>query len=68
MLLRPRKFKYKNLHKRRRFRFNTKTRLNFGQVGIRLLQPLRLNSKQMFRYKLFLKKAAKRSDKTLRQA
>ena len=68
MLLRPRKFKYKNLSKRRSFRFSIKTNLLFGHTGLLLLQPLRLNAKQMFRYKLFLKKAAKRSDKTLRRA
>lgn len=68
MLLRPRKFKYKNIYKRRFFRFANKAGLKFGHVGLQLRQPLRLNSKQMFRYKLFLKKASKRSDKTLRYA
>lgn len=68
MSLRPRKFKYKNIHKRRFFRFsNLKVnKLTYGQLGLVLLQPLRLNSKQIFRYKLFFKKASRRSDKTLR--
>lgn len=55
------------MHKRRFFRFPIKTSLIFGQVGLLLTQPLRLNSKQMFRYKLFLKKSSKRTDKTLRR-
>lgn len=68
MLLRPRKFKRKNITKRRRLRFFKKSILAYGQIGLVLLQPLRLNSKQIFRYKLFFKKASKRSDKTLRKA
>lgn len=42
-------------------------KLNYGQFGLRILQPLWVNSKQIFRYKLLLKKAAKRSDKTSRK-
>jgi len=64
--LRPRKFSYKNIHKRRFFRYSKPTNLLYGQVGLVILQPLRLNSKQIFRYKLFLKKASRKSDKTLR--
>ena len=41
--------------------------LNFGQIGLVLKKPIRLNSKKIFRIKLFLKKAAKRSDKTRRK-
>ena len=66
MSLRPRKFIYKNIHKRRFFRFSKNTKLLYGQIGLVLLQPLRLTSKQIFRYKLFLKKASRKSDKTLR--
>lgn len=66
MLLRPRKFPHKNIHKRRSFRFSGGTKFRFGQVGLVILQPLRLNSKQLYRYKLFLKKASRRSDRTLR--
>lgn len=67
MLLRPRKFKYKNSHKRRFFRFFTDSKFNYGYIGLRLLRPVRLNSKQIFRFKLFLKKSSRRSDKTLRK-
>jgi large subunit ribosomal protein L16 len=67
LLLRPRKFQYKNLHKHRRV-INAKiNKLTYGQYGLRILQPLWVNNKQIFRYKLFLKKAAKRSDKTSRK-
>ena len=66
MLLRPRKFTYKNIFKRRSFRFSKLTKLLFGNIGLLLLQPLRLNSKHVFRYKLFLKKAARKFDITLR--
>jgi len=41
--------------------------LSFGNSGLLLLQPLKLTSRQIFRYKLFFKKAYKRSDKTLRK-
>lgn len=66
MALRPRKFTHKNIHKRRFFRFTTLTELIFGNIGLLLVQPLRLNSKQVFRYKLFLKKSSRKFDKTLR--
>ena len=66
MLLRPRKFKHKNIFKRRSFRFTKLTQLIFGNIGLLLLQPLRLNSKQVFRYKIFLKKSSRKFDKTLR--
>lgn len=68
MVLQPRKFKYKLLQKSRKLPINQKpTKLNFGQIGLALKQPLRLNSKKIFRVKLFLKKSAKRSDKTRRR-
>ena len=67
MLLRPRKFTHKSTFKRRRFVTFKKAALNYGQFGLRILQPLWVNSKQIFRYKLLLKKAAKRADKTSRK-
>ena len=68
MVLQPRKFKYKLLQKNRKLPVKRKlTKLNFGQIGLALRQPLRLNSKKIFRIKLFLKKSAKRSDKTRRR-
>lgn len=67
MLLRPRKFAHKSLHKRRRIITFKRCSLSYGHFGLRLLQPLWVNNKQVFRYKLFLKKAAKRVDKTSRK-
>ena len=69
MVLQPRRFKYKLRQKKRSLlvRQSPKKNLNFGQVGLILLQPIRLNSKRLFRIKLFLKKAAKRSESTRRK-
>ena len=68
MVLRPRKFKYKNIQKRRKNNFYPrKGKLLYGQAGLILLQPLRLQNKQIFRFKLVLKKSARRSDKTRRK-
>ena len=69
MVLQPRKFKFKLKHKRRRLNFNVRSPkpLIFGGVGLVLTRPLTINSKKMFRLKLFLKKAARRSDKTGRK-
>mgnify|MGYP006445494649 CR=1 FL=1 len=68
MLLRPRKFLFKNRQKKRKF-INSKltSKLNYGQVGLKLLQPVKLFSKQMFRFKLYIKKGSRRSDKTGRK-
>lgn len=41
-------------------------KLVFGQFGLILLRPLRLNSKKIFKFKIFLKKAVKKGDKTKR--
>lgn len=68
MLLRPRKFKFKNRHKKRSYLLPRVNSLVYGQVGLKILQPIRLYSKQMFRFKLFIKKAARRSDKTSRKS
>lgn len=69
MVLQPRKFKYKLKHKRRRMNFKVRrfTKLFYGQCGLVLTKPLFLNSKKMFRLKLFLKKSARRTDKTARR-
>ena len=66
MLLRPRKFFYKNFQKKRSFKFFKRLKLSYGIAGLYLLQPLKLTSKQIFKYKLFLKKSTRKSDKTLR--
>ena len=67
MLLRPRKFKYKNIFKRRSYPVPKNSCLHHGQYGLQLLQPVRLNNKQIFRIKLFLKKSSRKVDKTSRQ-
>lgn len=69
MVLQPRKFKYKLRQKKRRLNVNArlKTPLVFGHIGLFLTQPLLINSKKMFRIKIFLKRAARRGDKTLRK-
>ena len=69
MLLRPRRFPHKNRQKKRTYPTpSLNYKLNYGQIGLRLLQPSRLFSKQMFRYKAFIKKGSKRSDKTGRKS
>jgi hypothetical protein len=68
LILQPRKFKYKLRQKIRSIPFvSRKSKLNFGQGGLVLTQPLRFNSKNIFRLKLFIKKAARRSDNTKRK-
>ena len=66
MLLRPRKFIYKNIFKRRKFAKSKNNFLKYGQFGIKTLQPIRLNNKQIFRIRLFLKKSSRKTDKTSR--
>ena len=69
MVLQPRKFKYKSRQKLRRVdrTFRLKRELKFGQACLLLTRPLLINSKKMFRLKLFLKKAARKTDKTQRK-
>ena len=69
MVLRPRKFKFKNIQKRRKNIFIPhKGSLSYGQAGLALLQPLRLQSRHIFRFKLVLKKSARKADKTSRKS
>lgn len=69
MVLQPRKFLYKLRHKKRRIApsLNSFT-LNFGSLGLCLLSPLRLNSRKLFRLKLFIKRSARKGDHTSRRA
>jgi len=70
LLLRPRKFKYKNIFKRRSFRFfknSGSLNLRYGDVGLLIMQPLRLNSKHIFRQKLLIKKGSRKYDITKRK-
>ena len=67
MVLQPRRFKFKHRQKLRKTNsFFSNTKLRYGQVGLVLVQVLRLNSKRIFRIKLFLKKASRRGDLTRR--
>lgn len=69
MVLRPRKFKFKNIQKRRKNVFiPRKGCLVYGQAGLMLLQPLRLQNRQIFRFKLVLKKSARKAEKTSRRS
>ena len=69
LVLRPRKFKFKNIQKRRKNVFLPKKgSLKYGQAGLIILQPLRLQNKHIFRFKLVLKKSARRADKTSRKS
>lgn len=70
MLLQPRNFYFKRKHKQRSLlnfnNFFLKNSLNFGGAGLMLLKPAHLTANQLFRFKLFLKRAAKKSDHTRR--
>lgn len=70
MLLQPRNFSYKRKQKNRSFlSFNNsslKKNLNFGGAGLMVLRPVHLTANQLFRFKLFLKRAGKKADYTRR--
>ena len=68
MVLQPKKIRHKSIHKGRYSRANlARFRLNFGSVGLLLIRPLQISSQRIFRLRLFIKKAAKRADYTLRK-
>jgi ribosomal protein L16/L10AE len=67
MLLQPRKFKYKTRQKSRSVVMAREALLAYGDSGVRLLQPLRLTGRRIFRLKIFLKKAARKPDITKRR-
>lgn len=68
MLLRPRKFTFKNRHKTRNpFKRSRTNNLVFGDTGLQLLQPLNITAKRLFRIKMQLKKGSRRVDKTSRR-
>jgi large subunit ribosomal protein L16 len=70
LLLQPRHFRFKRKQKNRSMiSFNTNYHhklLNFGSSGLMLLKPAQLTSDQIFRFKLFLKRASRKSDYTRR--
>jgi large subunit ribosomal protein L16 len=65
-MMQPRKFYYQTIQKNRKYYKFKLTNLVFGAYGLRLLQPLYITTRHLFRYKMVLKKATKRSEKTLR--
>jgi len=67
MMLQPRKFKYKTRQKLRKTKSWVNPELSYGDFGLRILSPLRLSAKQIFRTKIFLKKAVRKSDLTRRK-
>lgn len=71
MILQPRHFIYKRKQKNRKlYKFKNTTfknnTLKYGSVGLRLLNVTHLSAKRIFRLKLFLKKASRKSDYTKR--
>lgn len=67
IILRPRTFKYKKLHKIRRIRtFKNTPILKIGTSGLLLLKPIRLTSSHISKFKLFLKRAVRKVDRTRR--
>lgn len=67
ILLQPRHFKYKTRQKSRRFLIARQHKsLTFGNSGLLILSPIFITGPQIFRLKLFLKRATKRSEKTYR--
>jgi large subunit ribosomal protein L16 len=67
LMLQPRKFKYKNRQKGRSVQPWVGSRLTYGDCGLLSLQPLRMSAKQIFRLKVFLKRAVKKPDITKRR-
>jgi ribosomal protein L16/L10AE len=68
LLLQPRNFTFKKKQKNRRFLSfnNLHNNLNFGGAGLLLLRAIQLTAKQLSRFKLFLKRAMKKADRTRR--
>lgn len=68
MLLQPRNFFFKRKQKQRSLLSfnNSQSTLVFGGAGLMLLKPVQLTAGQIFRFKLFLKKASKKSERTRR--
>ena len=67
MMLQPRKFKFKNRHKKRTVLSWRDNSPCYGDIGLRVLRPYRVSAKKIFRLKVFLKKAVKKSEITKRR-
>lgn len=69
MALQPRKFKFKSRQKGRITKKpKTPFKLYYGHAGLVLLRSICLKSKQMSKFKMFLKRATRKVDKTQRFA
>ncbi len=66
MLLRPRKVNHAKLFRLKKFVKYKPSKLNFGDVGLKLLTNLIVTSQHLSRYLIILKKITRKSDKTLR--
>lgn len=68
LLLQPRRFSFKRKQKHRgMLSFNSANQfLTFGGSGLMILKPVHLTGQQIFRFKLFLKRASRKSDRTRR--
>lgn len=68
MPLQPKNFKSKKKQKSRSFlNFNNNYFLKFGSMGLIILQPLIFTATHLSRFKLFLKRASRKGDKTKRK-
>lgn len=66
--LQPKNFKYKKKQKKRSFRqFNNNYGLKFGDAGLITTRPIILTGPQLAKLKLFLRRGARKSDKTKRR-
>jgi large subunit ribosomal protein L16 len=67
LLLQPRHFKHKKVHKQRQITYSKLLpQLSIGSCGLLILQPIQLSSKHLSKFKLFLKRAVRKSGKTKR--
>ena len=66
MLLRPRKIKHEKSFRLKKFVKYKPSKLNFGDIGLKLLTSLVITSLHLSRYLILLKKLTRKSDKTLR--
>lgn len=69
MLLQPRTFVYKRRQKQRKclfFNNNLSPTLKFGSAGLMILRPVHLTANQLYRFKLYLKRASRKTESTKR--
>ena len=66
MILQPRKYEFKSRQKKRKKKKYLTTSLSFGTAGCQLSRSIKLTGKQIFRINLFLKRSARKSEKTKR--